>query len=206
MAHQENPEIIYKILIVGPPSVGKTCLIRRYVHGVFTPATATTIMVDFSMKVLVQPDRTVNLRLWDIQGQEQPGYLGRTYYGGAVGAMIVWDVTKKDSLQEALAWKKDIDSKVFLPGESREPIPTFLCCNKCDLVEPNKAEMESFCEANGFAGWMATSGMKDIGVSQAFSTLVNIIDRSVPKSFAKGDKEPNPFPNQKPKKEDRCRC
>ena len=201
----EPPEVIYKVLVVGPPAVGKTCLIRRYVHGVFTSATPTTVMVDFSMKVVPQPSRTVNLRLWDIQGQEQPGYLGRTYYGGAVGAVVVCDASKADTLKEAVSWKKDIETKVFLPGTSDEPVPCFLCCNKCDLTTPPKEDMDRFCDANGFVGWLPTSGMKDINVCAAFNSLISAIDRSMPVQERKEEESPAPFP-RRPKKDSRCKC
>lgn len=71
----------------------------------------------------------------------------------------------------ALQWKKEIDTKVELPNQ--KPLPVILCANKCDLVgDVDRKFLDSFCEANGFAGWFETSAKEDKNVAEAGKALV----------------------------------
>ena len=111
---EEPSEYLYKVLVVGEGNTGKTCIIRRYVHNIFQMSTKATIGVDFALKVL-NWDRTKNitLQIWDIAGQERYGQMTRVYYQAAVGALIVYDVTRPESFDAVVKWKQDIDHKVM---------------------------------------------------------------------------------------------
>jgi len=92
--------------------------------------------VDFALKVLRwDPDTVVRLQLWDIAGQERFGSMTRVYYKEAVGAFVVFDVTRAGTLEAVPKWKADLDSKVALPDG--RPIPTVLLANK---VRSNKSD------------------------------------------------------------------
>jgi GTPase SAR1 family protein len=81
---------------------------------------------------------------------------GQVYYKEAVGAFVVFDVTRISTFEGVLKWKHDINAKVTLPPDNR-PIPVVLLANKCDLNKEgfcqDKSKMDKFCEENGFIGW-----------------------------------------------------
>ena len=177
--------------------VGKTSFIKRFVHQFFSQNYRATIGVDFALKVLHWDNNTiVRLQLWDIAGQERFGNMTRVYYKEAVGAFIVFDVTRSGTFDCVSKWKEDLDSKVQLPDGS--PIPCILLANKvgvmnikmflffiylvilqCDkekqgiVVSPEK--MDEYVRQNGFAGWYETSTKENINIDEAARALVNKI-------------------------------
>ena len=169
-------EYLYKVLVVGDIGTGKTSIIKRYVHNIFSMHYKSTIGVDFALKVINWDENSVvRLQLWDIAGQERFGNMTRVYYKEAVGAMVVFDVTRVSTFEAVQKWKNDIDAKVLLPPDNR-PIPVVLLANKCDLAKEgicqDKRQMDKFCEDNGFIGWFETSAKDDIGIEDAAKCLV----------------------------------
>mmetsp|Transcript_28788 Transcript_28788/g.40486 ORF Transcript_28788/g.40486 Transcript_28788/m.40486 type:complete len:139 (+) Transcript_28788:325-741(+) len=102
----------------------------------------------------------------------------RVYYKEAVGAMVVFDVTRVTTFEAVQKWKNDIDAKVLLPPDNR-PIPVVLLANKCDLAKEgiceDKRQMDKFCEEHGFIGWFETSAKDDVGIEDASKHLVGKI-------------------------------
>jgi len=97
----------------------------------------------------------------------------RVYYQAAVGAMVVCDITRPETMELAVKWKQDLDSKVFL-GSTGKTIPCVLLVNKCDLgqLHKTKEDMDAFCRDQNFAGWFETSAKDDKNVNVAFNALV----------------------------------
>ncbi|KAL9655145.1 hypothetical protein ABK040_008921 [Willaertia magna] len=175
--NQGPQEFLYKILVVGDIGTGKTSIIKRYVHNIFSNSYKSTIGVDFALKVLNWDDNTIiRLQLWDIAGQERFGNMTRVYYKEAVGAFVVYDITRPPTFDAVQKWKSDIDHKVFLPDE--RPIPCVLLANKCDLpnaINKSKEEMDQYCEENGFCSWFETSAKEDTKIAEAAAFLVKKI-------------------------------
>ncbi|KAL0219234.1 hypothetical protein P9112_004887 [Eukaryota sp. TZLM1-RC] len=172
----EPNECLYKILVVGDPAVGKTSIIKRYVHKMFSPHYKSTIGLDFALKILnVDENNVFKLQFWDIGGQERFGQMTSLYYREAVAALVVFDITRQATFSAVQKWKADIDSKVCLPND--EPIPVILLANKSDLVKQNldKSRMDAFCKEHNFQGWFATSARDDVGINEACSFLVEKI-------------------------------
>jgi len=94
-----------------------------------------------------------------ITGQERFGNMTRVYYREAMGAFIVFDVTRPATFEAVTKWKEDLDSKLVLPNG--KPVPTVLLANKCDqgidVLVNNGIKMDQFCKENGFVGWFETS-------------------------------------------------
>eukprot|EP01010_Urceolus_cornutus_P001336 NODE_1875_length_726_cov_226.859675_g1460_i0.p1 GENE.NODE_1875_length_726_cov_226.859675_g1460_i0~~NODE_1875_length_726_cov_226.859675_g1460_i0.p1 ORF type:complete len:136 (+),score=32.68 NODE_1875_length_726_cov_226.859675_g1460_i0:58-408(+) len=110
----EDHSILYKVIIVGERGTGKTCVVRRFVHNVFQMNTKTTIGCDFALKPITRANsHPITLQLWDIAGQERYGQMTRVYYQAAVGAVVVYDVSRPDTFETVPKWKSDIDTKVF---------------------------------------------------------------------------------------------
>ncbi|XP_011311316.1 ras-related protein Rab-44 isoform X1 [Fopius arisanus] len=174
----EKREHLYKILVIGELGAGKTSIIKRYVHQFFSQHYRATIGVDFALKVLNwDPHTIIRLQLWDIAGQERFGNMTRVYYKEAVGAFIVFDVTRSATLEAVVKWKQDLDSKVQLPDGS--PIPCVLLANKCDQQKEglvnSPGKMDDYCKEKGFAGWFETSAKENINIEEAARFLVNKI-------------------------------
>jgi len=178
----EIEEYVYKILVVGDLGCGKTSFIHRYVNHVFSNTYRATIGVDFALKTLKWDNKTsIRLQLWDIAGQERFGHMTRVYYKEAVGAMIVFDVTRDKTFQAVTKWKSDIDDNLEVDGVS---IPVVLLANKIDLAEQplDKEMMEKFCKDNKFIGWFETSAKDNINIDTAGNFLVEHILKNDPKA------------------------
>nr|AMZ00344.1 Ras superfamily small GTPase Rab32 [Nilaparvata lugens] len=177
-ALSDRRESLFKILVIGELGAGKTSIIKRYVHEFFSQNYRATIGVDFALKVLNWDQNTVvRLQLWDIAGQERFGNMTRVYYKEAVGALIVFDVTRAATFDAVLKWKQDLDSKVQLPDGS--PIPCILLANKCDQpkegIVNDKEKMNEYCKQNNFSDWFETSAKENINIDNAAKCLVEKI-------------------------------
>jgi len=196
-AEQEDgiTEYLYKVLVVGDIGTGKTSIIKRFVHNIFSMHYKSTIGVDFALKVINWDNKTVvRLQLWDIAGQERFGNMTRVYYKEAVGAFVVFDVTRVNTFEAVQKWKNDIDCKVTLPPDDR-PIPVVLIANKCDLAKEgfarNTAQMDKFCEEHGFAGWFETSAKDNINIDTAAKFLVaRILENDINRDNQTTDQKP----------------
>ncbi|XP_053160699.1 ras-related protein Rab-38 isoform X3 [Hemicordylus capensis] len=110
-------------------------------------------------------------------GQERFGNMTRVYYREAMGAFIVFDVTRPATFEAVTKWKEDLDTKLTLPNG--KPVPTVLLANKCDqgkeVLVNNGFKMEQFCQENGFVGWFETSAKENINIDEASRCLVKHI-------------------------------
>uniref|UniRef100_A0A672PHA7 Ras-related protein Rab n=2 Tax=Sinocyclocheilus grahami TaxID=75366 RepID=A0A672PHA7_SINGR len=175
--HSNRKEHLYKILVIGDLGVGKTSIIKRYVHQTYSTNYRATIGVDFALKVLNWDSETVRLQLWDIAGQERFGNMTRVYYREAMGAFIVFDVSRPTTFEAVSKWKEDLDSKLIL--SNGQSIATVLLANKCDqnrdFLTNNSLKMDQYCKENGFVGWFETSAKENININEAANFLVKHI-------------------------------
>ncbi|XP_041361822.1 ras-related protein Rab-32-like isoform X2 [Gigantopelta aegis] len=190
----DKKEHLYKILVIGELGTGKTSIIKRYVHQFFSQHYRATIGVDFALKVLNwDADTLIRLQLWDIAGQERFGNMTRVYYKEAVGAFVVFDVTRASTFELVTKWKNDLDSKVQLPDGS--PVPCVLLANKCDQAKEglvnSTTQMDDFCKEKGFIGWFETSAKENINIDEAARFLVTkILEKD--KALKLGEQEGDP--------------
>jgi len=178
-AEGKNPldvqEYLFKVVVIGDAGVGKTSLIKRYVHGEYGNKYKYTIGVDFALKqVDWKDDAIVRLQLWDIAGQERFGIMTHVYYKEAVAALIVFDLTNPKTFQAIRRWKMDVDAKVFLPNGA--PVPCILLANKCDMDRAvSSEEVSGAVSEMGFTGMYETSAKSNTNIDSAMKFLIDQI-------------------------------
>ena len=94
---EDNQECVYKLVIIGESGVGKSNLLLRFTRNEFEPEKKFTIGVEFATRTIEHDGRTIRAQIWDTAGQEKYRAITDAYYRGAEGALVVFDVTKKDT-------------------------------------------------------------------------------------------------------------
>ncbi|CAK4067109.1 unnamed protein product [Aphanomyces euteiches] len=200
MSHTEGrveaaQDAVVKVLVLGDAATGKTSIIKRYVHNVFSEHHKTTIGVDFALKPVTVQNTTLRLQLWDIAGQEHFRALNRVYYKDALGALVVYDMSRQDTFESVLKVGFSLDKPhdaILIPPclvEERNRYQGGIAKSKaiardplwqqsiCDLAteEVDRDFMDAFCETNGFAGWFDTSAKENKNIDEANKALVSAI-------------------------------
>ena len=135
-----------KFIVIGNCGTGKSCILHRFIEGTFTDSDeqAPTIGVDFGAKVVDILGRKVKMQIWDTTGQERYRSMTRAYYKGALGCLLVYDITNRDSFEAIEQWLADVKN------HSGEKICVMLVGNKSDLGEGDRRQV-THIEASTFA-------------------------------------------------------
>ena len=161
--------IKFKVVIAGQKDVGKTSLLRRYATGKFDTSTLSTIGVDFETKKINVDDVEILLNLWDFAGEPKFRVLFPSYASGASGALILYDITSKDSLYDLESWMKVIDN-VESPPRTR-----LLIEHKIDLEDQrqvSRKEAKNFYKKYNLQGEiLGASAKTGENVEDVFQTL-----------------------------------
>ncbi|XP_003383085.1 PREDICTED: ras-related protein Rab-7L1-like [Amphimedon queenslandica] len=167
-------ESVFKVLLIGDHSVGKTTFVASYVLNKWVPNLKTTVGADYAVKsVKWSETETIRLHLWDIAGQERFHSIARTYFRGASGCVVMFDVTNNKSFESAREWKQELDSKVELPNG--EKVPCVLLGNKDDLVDKKvvtQSQVDKFARENGFIHYSFCSVKEGKGITEPMSELI----------------------------------
>lgn len=154
-----------KICMIGGFSVGKTSLIKRYVHSVFSEAYLTTVEVKIDKKTVTLPDRTVNLILWDLAGEDDINSFRMTNMRGAAGYVLVADGTRPSTLDAALSLRQRVEAEYG-------SLPFVLLLNKNDLKEQWAIGDAEIAELRQNGWWVRLSSARTgEGVEDAFKDL-----------------------------------
>lgn len=163
-----NPEYdyLFKLLLIGDSGVGKSCLLLRFADDSYLDSYISTIGVDFKIRTVEQDGKTIKLQIWDTAGQERFRTITSSYYRGAHGIIIVYDVTDQESFENVKQWLNEIDRYAI------ENVNKLLVGNKCDL--PNR--VVSYDTAKAFADevgipFMETSAKDATNVEEAFMAM-----------------------------------
>jgi small GTP-binding protein len=171
-------QFVYKIMVLGDPSVGKTSLIRRFVENRFSEEYLTTIGVEFLKKELLIDEKTkVTLVLWDVAGQAKWTQFKKAYYQGALFIIAVFDVTNKKSFSNIKRWISDAQEIL----ESN--IDFAIIANKIDLLEGQT--IPAFDEYNQYKGFIApiiqTSAKTGKNVNETFLKIAKFLVKKIGK-------------------------
>ncbi|XP_067326075.1 ras-related protein Rab-17 isoform X1 [Anolis sagrei] len=167
--HNPKDSFIFKIVLLGSSSVGKSSLAYRYVKKDFRDS-LPTVGCSFFTHILSLDNSTIKLEIWDTAGQEKYHSVCHLYYRGANAAVLVYDITKKETLEKAKLWLRELE-KEFLQDE----IIIVLVGNKVDLSEEREVTLQ---EAKDFANtksmlYMETSAKTNHQVTELFTALAH---------------------------------
>merc|ERR1712164_51540 len=106
-----NPEYdyLFKLLLIGDSGVGKSCLLLRFADDTYSESYISTIGVDFKIRTIEHDGKTIKLQIWDTAGQERFRTITSSYYRGAHGIIVVYDVTDQDSFDNVARWITEIE-------------------------------------------------------------------------------------------------
>ncbi|TFL03709.1 ras family-domain-containing protein [Pterulicium gracile] len=103
----ETYDFLMKFIIIGEAGTGKSCLLHQFTHNSFKDHSQHTIGVEFSSRTLKLGEKKIKLQLWDTAGQERFRSVTRSYYRGAAGAILVYDITSRESFANLSRWLTD---------------------------------------------------------------------------------------------------
>ncbi|KAJ1348211.1 hypothetical protein KIN20_003465 [Parelaphostrongylus tenuis] len=172
-------DYLFKLLIVGDSSVGKSSLLLRFTDSVFNESYAPTIGVDYRVRTVVVDDKTVKLQIWDTAGQERFRTIASSYYRGAHGILIVYDITNEKTFENIPFWMKNVERY------GCENVAKLLIGNKCDLGSSRRVstEMAQSCSEQYDMQVIETSAKSSKNVEEAFLKLARIIKSNVSLSY-----------------------
>jgi len=168
-SQEMNPEYdyLFKLLLIGDSGVGKSCLLLRFADDTYTESYISTIGVDFKIRTIELDGKTIKLQIWDTAGQERFRTITSSYYRGAHGIIVVYDVTDLESFNNVKQWLQEIDRYAC------DNVNKLLVGNKCDLTAKKVVEYaaaKEFAENLGIP-FLETSAKNATNVEQAFLTM-----------------------------------
>jgi Ras-related protein Rab-7A len=168
-------KIILKIVVLGSSNVGKTSLMKRYSTGKFSDIRRATIGADYMTKKMTMQDIDVLIQIWDTAGQEKfhQGTIGNSFYRGANGCLLVYDVNNSASYEQIMQWHDELMARVVTSEDKYFPI--VVVGNKVDLrTEENRLENQEdvlhWCREHAY-GHIEASAKDDIGVEAAMQAI-----------------------------------
>ncbi|CAD7704037.1 unnamed protein product, partial [Ostreobium quekettii] len=164
-------DYLFKLLLIGDSGVGKSCLLLRFADDTYTESYISTIGVDFKIRTVELESKVIKLQIWDTAGQERFRTITSSYYRGAHGIIVVYDVTDQDSFNNVKTWLNEIDRY------ASENVNKLLVGNKSDLTAKKVVDYQTakaFADELGIP-FLETSAKNASNVEQAFMTMAQEI-------------------------------
>nr|KYP75780.1 Ras-related protein Rab11A [Cajanus cajan] len=195
----QKVDYVFKVVLIGDSAVGKSQILARFARNEFSLDSKATIGVEFQTRTLVIQHKSVKAQIWDTAGQERFSIssslllllyraVTSAYYRGAVGAMLVYDITKRQSFDHIPRWLEE------LRNHADKNIVIILIGNKSDLENQRAVSTEDakeFAEKEGLF-FLETSALEATNVETAFMTVLteifNIVNK---KNLAADDNQGN---------------
>ena len=155
---------LFRYIIVGDMAVGKSCLLLQFTDNKFRHQHELTIGVEFGGKTIQVNGKNIKIQIWDTAGQEAFQAITRTYYKGATGALVVYDITRRDTFNHVTKWLEEVRANAL------KEIQIILIGNKKDLEDKRQVQTEegqSLADKNGLL-FLETSAKTAVNVSEAF--------------------------------------
>ncbi|KAI3823958.1 hypothetical protein L1987_05404 [Smallanthus sonchifolius] len=169
----DDYDYLYKVVLIGDSGVGKSNLLSRFSKNEFSLDSKSTIGVEFATRSIQVEGKVIKGQIWDTAGQERYRAITSAYYRGTVGALIVYDITRKVTFENVERWLRE------LRDHTDQTIVVMLTGNKADLAHLRAVPME---EAKAFSErenvfFMETSALESLNVEKAFTELLSQIYR-----------------------------
>jgi len=165
--HENSYDMQIKLLMIGDSGVGKTCLLLRYANAAFSQTFITTIGIDFKIKNITLDGKRIKLQIWDTAGQERFRTITTSYFRGAQGILLVYDVTDRNSFNSIRNWVSQIQQHADVH------VNKILIGNKCDMMDErtvSNEEGKKLADEYGIP-FFETSAKNDINVETAFVSI-----------------------------------
>ncbi|XP_042346054.1 ras-related protein Rab-25b [Plectropomus leopardus] len=175
MGSDEAYNFVFKVVLIGESGVGKSNLLSRFTKNEFNHDSRTTIGVEFSTRTVQLSGFTIKAQIWDTAGLERYRAITSAYYRGAVGALLVYDITKHLTYESVERWLKE------LYDHAEAHIVVMLVGNKTDLESERSVpteEAKDYAEKHGLL-FLETSALESTNVDAAFNNVLAEIHRKV---------------------------
>ncbi|GLJ40779.1 hypothetical protein SUGI_0843320 [Cryptomeria japonica] len=177
---------LIKLLLIGDSGVGKSCLLLRFSDDSFTTSFITTIGIDFKIRTVELDGKRIKLQIWDTAGQERFRTITTAYYRGAMGIILVYDVTDESSFNNIRNWIRNIEQ------HASENVNKILVGNKADMDDSKRAVPtawgQSLADEFGIK-FFETSAKTNMNVEEVFFNIGRDIKKRLEESDTKV--EPN---------------
>jgi len=164
---------LFKFIIIGDEAVGKTCLLLQFTDKRYRTTHQVTVGVEFGSRTVEVSGKMIKLQCWDTAGQDRFRSIVRSYYRGAAGALLVYDITRRESFEHVSQWLSEARS------HADADLVLTLVGNKCDKAADRQV---SFDEGHAFAQrhglyFLETSAVTGHMVDQAFHVTARLVDQ-----------------------------
>ncbi|XP_054152902.1 ras-related protein Rab-10-like [Oppia nitens] len=164
-------DLLFKLLLIGDSGVGKTCILFRFSDDAFNTTFISTIGIDFKIKTIELRGKRIKLQIWDTAGQERFHTITTSYYRGAMGIMLVYDITNPKSFDNIAKWLRNIDE------HANEDVEKMILGNKCDMEDKrviSRERGETIAREHSIR-FLETSAKANINIDRAFLELAEAI-------------------------------
>ncbi|TKY66207.1 Ras-related protein RABA5b [Spatholobus suberectus] len=176
-------EYLFKIVLIGDSAVGKSNLLSRFARNEFDSNSKATIGVEFQTQVAEIDGKEVKAQIWDTAGQERFRAVTSAYYRGAVGALVVYDISRRGTFDSVKRWLEELTT------QNDSIVARMLVGNKCDLEnirEVSTEEGKSLAEEEGLF-FMETSALDSTNVQTAFEIVIREIYNNISRKVLNSD-------------------
>jgi len=164
-------DYLFKLLLIGDSGVGKTSILFKFSEDTFSPAFISTIGIDFKIRTIEVDGKRIKLQVWDTAGQERFRTITTAYYRGAMGIMLVYDVSNLKSFENISNWIRNIEM------HATQDVELMILGNKCDIADKRQVSKEKGEQLalQHSIKFMETSAKASINIYEAFETLARDI-------------------------------
>lgn len=167
-ARYDHYDYLYKIVLIGDSGVGKSSLLSRFTRNEFDLESKSTIGVEFATRSITVDGKVIKAQVWDTAGQERYRAITSAYYRGAVGAILVYDLSKQKTFENVARWLLEVRE------HAESSIVTMLVGNKCDLRHLRAVptdEAKKYASESGLS-FIEASALESTNVEEAFTQTI----------------------------------